>query len=459
MPYRTPTGTFERASALGHVPTVAHPLVQETLGRYLMSAERTGDVAAITDSLLDPTTLPQPPGDVRWTIATDASPFEAEVDPHFPSTRVLFMQLAAVIVDLQKMRERSGPFADPVAIREAQHADVLAGVLPSSNLMRSDGTEPQRAFREEILRLFERSSVEGRSLLDVLLEVEAERVDVATPTGTLVMHRCPNPGCELILDDPEKGYFVPVGASGATCPGCAGLLLATDALRVHEKFNVNGSNQEACGRVMSVAERLILLTLLGHLQARTPSALGQMAFITDGPLALFGEVAPIKRPLLRRLQRVAAEQTRRSFGLPVLVGLEKSGEFAEHADAIHQHIPRGSLMVLTDSYVQTYITFKGSTHGEDTYYGRHFFYHSTNGSMFTMTVPPLGRVDAMPTEEFASEDYPTLRATCDVLDRIGTRLYENATIPVALAHRWCAYPLAQATQVLKLHAEEHLDRR
>jgi hypothetical protein len=138
---------------------------------------------------------------------------------------------------------------------------------------------------------------------------------------------------------------------------------------------------------------------------------------------------PFGRPLLRRLQRVAAEQTGRSFGLPVLVGLEKAGGFAEHAAAIHEHVPRGSLMVLTEPYVQTYITFKGSTHGEDTYYGRHFFYHSNNGSMFTMTVPPLGRVDAVPTEEFAAEDNPALRATCDVLDRIGTRLCENATIP------------------------------
>ena len=72
---------------------------------------------------------------VRWTIATDSSPFEAEVDPNFPSTRVMFMQTAAVIVDLLKMRERQGPFADPVAIREAQRADVIAGVLPSSSLM------------------------------------------------------------------------------------------------------------------------------------------------------------------------------------------------------------------------------------------------------------------------------------------------------------------------------------
>jgi hypothetical protein len=458
MPYRTATGGFERASSLGHVPTVAHPLVQQTLARYRKPAERVKDVAAISDSLIDPAALAQSTQTVRWTIATDSSPFEAEVDPHFPSTRVLFMQMAAVIVDLAKMRERSGPFADPVAIRDAQRADVIAGALPSSNLIRSDGTPPRRAFREEIANLFAHSRVEGRSLLDVLLEVEAEREDVSTPAGTLVMHRCPNSDCNRVLDDDATGSFVPVGIGGASCPACGEPLLATDALRVHESFKEHGTNLEACGRVLSVAERLILFTLLGHLQQRRPSALGQMAFITDGPLALFGEVAPIKRPLLRRLQRLAGEQASRSFGLPVIVGLEKSGQFSEHAHAIAEHIPEGALMVLTDDYVTRYITFRRSPHGADTYYGRHFFYRAADGSIFTVTIPPLGRLDATPSDPFALQDYPTLRASCEVLDRIGTRLYENATIPVALAHQWCAYPLAAAGQVLKLHAEEHLEK-
>lgn len=458
MPYRTVTGGFERASSLGHVPTVGHPLVQETLGRYTMPAERTKDVAAITESLINPSKLAQSTGNVRWTIATDSSPFEAEVDPHFPSTRVLFTQMAAVIVDLEKMRERQGPFADPVAIREAQRADVIAGVLPSSNLLRSDGTPPRRAFREEVFHLFARSSIEGRSLLDVLLEVEAERDDISTPPGALVMHRCPNPICDIVLDD-RSTHFVPVGANGSACPSCQEPLMATDALRAHEAFNEQGANLEACSRVLSVAERLILLTLLGHLQQRRPSAMGQMAFITDGPLALFGEVAPIKRPLLRRLQSLAHKQAQRGFGTPVVVGLEKSGQFAEHAHAICRHIPEGRLMVLTEDYIGRYITHRDSTaHGADTYYGRHFFYRAHNGCIFTVTVPPLGRVGAIPTDAFRLDDYPTLRATCEVLDRIGTRLYEDATIPVALAHQWCAYPLAAAGHVLKLHAEEHLEK-
>lgn len=50
----------------------------------------------------------------------------------------------------------------------------------------------------------------------------------------------------------------------------------------------------------------------------------------------------------------------------------------------------------------------------------------------------------------------TLRPICGLLDRIGTRLYDDAVIPVALAHGWTAYPLRTAGTVLKLHAIEHL---
>jgi hypothetical protein len=180
--------------------------------------------------------------------------------------------------------------------------------------------------------------------------------------------------------------------------------------------------------------------------------------ITDGPLALMGEVAPIKRPLLRHLQVIAEDLRRQGLGLPVIVGAEKGGHFAEHGQAIREYVPEGHLMVLDDHYAQTYITFNGSPHGRDTYYGRHFYYRAVTGQMYTITVPPLGSVGAEAHGEFDAADYPTLRATCQVLDRIGTRLYQDATIPVALAHKYVAYPLATAGRVLKLHAEEHLDR-
>jgi hypothetical protein len=452
MPYQDHNGGFERASALGHVPTIHHPLVQQTLGRYRMPETRTQDAQAIVDRLIDPGTLDQPECDVQWAVATDGSQFEHEVDPAFPSTRVLFMQMAAVIVDLKKLATRSGPFVDPGAIRDAQRASVLAGVLPSSNLMRVDGTPPKTAFRQDVDALFRESNVEGRSLLETLIDVEAERDPRPVPVGHIELSGCPTDGCRHDLAG------LAVGPEGACCPGCGADLLAVDALRAHETFNEHGSNQEACSRVMSIAERLISLALLDHLADRRPSALQQMTFLTDGPLALFGEVAPIKRPLLRRMQRLAEQLRDQELGLPVIVGAEKGGMFAEHGNAIRDYVPEGQLMLLDDDYIQTYITFNGSPHGRDTYYGRHFFYRAASGQMYTITVPPLGRIGAEAHGQFEVADYPTLRATCSVLDSIGTRLYQDATIPVALAHKYAAYPLATAGRVLKLHAEEHLDR-
>lgn len=451
MPYTNPAGGFEHASAMGHVPTIKHPLVEKTLKRYRMPASRAQDAQAVSDRLIDPATLAQADCDVQWAVATDSSPFEHEVDPAFPSTRVVFMQMAAVIVDLERLAHRSGPFADPAAIRDAQRASVLAGALPSSNLLRVDGTEPKTAFREDVDALFRESEVEGRSLLDVLFEVEAERDPRPVPQGAVALSSCPTPGCTQDLSQ------FPVGAAGAACPGCGTSLLAVDALRAHETFNEHSSNLEACSRVMSVAERLISLALLDQLLDRRPSALSRMTFVTDGPLALFGEVAPIKRPLLRRLQRIAAQLRADGLGLPVILGAEKSGMFVEHAQAIRSLIRESQLMLLDDEYIEKYITFRGSPHGKDTYYGRHFFYRSVTGQMHVITVPPLGRVGAEAHGRFDLDDYPTLRATCSVLDVIGTRLYDDATIPVTLAHQYAAYPLTTAGHVLKLHAEEHLD--
>jgi hypothetical protein len=452
MPYTNPAGGFEHASALGHVPTVQHPLVQRTLARYRMPTARTQDFAAIAERLIDPATIDQPETDVRWAVATDSSPFEHEVDPAFPSTRVVFMQMAAVIVDLKKLATRSGPFADPVAIREAQSAAVLAGVLPSSNLMRVDGTEPNTAFRQDVDALFRESEVEGRSLLDVLFEVEAERDPRPVPVGTVALSSCPTPGCRA-----DVGHLA-IGPAGTTCPECETPLFAVDALRAHETFNEHSSNLEACSRVMSVAERFISLALLDQLLDRRPSTLARMTFVTDGPLALFGEVAPMKRPLLRRMQRIAQQLRTAGLGIPVIVGTEKSGMFVEHAQAIREHLPDGKLMLLDDAYVERYVTFRGSPHGKDTYYGRHFFYRAATGQVHVITVPPLGHLGAEAHGPFDLGDYPTLRATCSVLDAIGTRLYDDATIPVTLAHKYAAYPLTTAGHVLKLHAEEHLDR-
>jgi hypothetical protein len=430
-------------------------MIAEALRRYRSPSDRTRDLDAIAARVIDPADLEQRAAAPRWTMATDSSPFEHVVDPAFPSTRLVFAQMSAVLVDLDQLRSRVGPFVDPAAIRDAQHATVMAGILPSSNLVRTDGTSPLRAFREAVDDLLRTRHVEGRSLLDVLGEVQANRLDTGGRARGSVPH-CPSCGIELSDTD---GCPVHFGTSGTSCPACGDAVLFTDLLRAHETFREHGENGEACGRVMSVVERLITLGFLDHVHARMRGAVGDLALVTDGPLALFGEVAKLKTGLLRRIQTVASELRAEGLRLPVIVGIEKTGVFAEHARAIRNHIPPMTLMAPDHDYVERYITFRGSPHGSETYYGRHFFYRSCDRRIYVITVPPLGRPDAVPHEPFRPHDYPTLGSTCALIESIGTRLYDNATIPLVLAHRFAAFPVETAGQVLRLHVEQHLEQK
>lgn len=455
MPYAR-AGRFEHASALGHVPTVRHPMIANALAQYRLPASRAQDIAAIDACVHDPAEFEQSRWTPRWTMATDSSPFEHVVDPAFPSTRLVFAQMSAVLVDLHRLQRRVGPFVDPAAIRDAQEATVMAGVLPSSNLVRSDGTPPKRAFREAVDELLRTRHVEGRSLFDVLQEVQANRLDTdGQPFASVPA--CPNPECEAPLTTHDKQPLM-FGADGLQCPRCSEHILFTDVLRAHETFREHGENGEACGRIMSVAERLITLGFLDHVHARLRGSVGDIALVTDGPLALFGEVAKLKTGILRRMQNIAHELAEEGLRLPVVVGIEKSGVFVEHARAIRTHIPPGKLMAPDHDYVERYVTFRGSPHGSETYYGRHFFYRSRDRRMYVITVPPLGRRDALPHEPFNAQDYPTLACTCALIETIGTRLYDDATIPLVLAHRFAAFPAETAGEVLRLHVEEHLDR-
>ncbi|MGN6814920.1 MAG: helix-turn-helix domain-containing protein [Solirubrobacterales bacterium] len=190
------------------------------------------------------------------------------------------------------MGRKRGPQAMAVGLRFGENLVEMRGRAGLSQI----GTAERAGLNRTEINLLEHGRRVPR--LDTIVKL-AGAVEVE-PCALLMgmawkLSSCPTDGCDADL------ARLGVGPEGAKCPKCQAELMATDALRAHEIFNDQGSNLEACSRVMSVAERFISLALLDQLLDQRPSALARMAFVTDGPLALFGEVAPIKRPLLRRL--------------------------------------------------------------------------------------------------------------------------------------------------------------
>jgi len=453
MPYRTKRGSWEQARRLGHVPIVESEFVKERLESYRVYNDAT--VGHVADNLLiSAEDLPDSGPSVKWALSFDGSSQEVAVNEEYPSTRVCYLQVAGVLVYLQEMRSQSRQtFVDPLAIRNACQESLLSIVLPSSNVCREGIDTVRDSWRVELFEMFRDYNVEGQPLLDLCLQLLKLGGRTSQSGSEVILHRC-----SASKDCSTMDIAVP--RTGGVCPQCGGMLLPTDALRIHEEVRDLNTNMTALGRLRDVLEHIIMLCYLNYLFERQPRVLSSVAFIMDGPLALFGPQAPLKRAIVSYLRFVARELRQGNYRPPVIVGIEKGGQFAEHAAQITNYIPERTLMRLPDSYIfERILTTRSSgssAFGKDTYYGRKFFYKSATGQLLTITVPCLdsGLLDRHSPEDPAC--YTTLPSTLALLDEIGTKLYEDAVIPIALAHNFAAIPLKTGSKVLTLLSREFL---
>ncbi|MEU8890349.1 hypothetical protein [Streptomyces sp. NPDC048442] len=211
---------------------------------------------------------------------------------------------------------------------------------------------------------------------------------------------------------------------------------------------------------MTAAERLMSVCYLNFFADTAPEVLRHTLFITDGPLALFGPLAPLKRRFEEHLGDLGAWCAKRNLVAPLIVGIEKSGAFVEHAELIKDLIPLGHVMRLTNAYINRISGRpEGNHYGVDEFYGRRFIYRTRTGDPLVITVPPqagLSPYDGGRSEVEGWDAYPTLRLICEILDSLRTRMYQHAVVPIALAHSAAALPLGVGRSVLTMMAQQNI---
>lgn len=447
MPYKRPSGNLERARSIGHVPIVENPVIQERLRAYRIFTDESGGTLD-AGMLVKSSSLPGPINEAAWAMAFDGSLQEVAAREKYPSTRVGYLQVAGVLVHLKEMlSQEKEQLVDPEVIKNTTQESLHSMVLPGSNVCRQDMPTVADSWRAEVYEIFRDYSVEQLPLLDVYMTLVSKSSQKSN-SGVSVT-KCATAGCDARdLDVPRTGM---------KCPKCKIDIYPTDALRIHEEVSEQHANQTALGRLMCVFEHVTMAAYLNFLWQRKPEVLRSVAFIVDGPLAMFGPPAWLHSALRAFINEVLADLSARSLTGPVIVGLEKTGQFAEHANAIRDRVPESTLMMLPDSYIFSRVLASrpssSSAFGRDTYYGQKFFYKTAKGQMLTITVPkPAGNA----SDHHQPKYYPALASTLTLLDRIGTSLYEDAVIPIALAHSFASIPLRTGSKVLKLLSRELL---
>jgi hypothetical protein len=391
---------------------------------------------------------PQVPNLPRFILAIDGSYAEVDVKNGYPGAKVGYVTVASVLLDLDLIGrlDVERPI-DPVEFRKTEQAASVDAALPGSNVVTRRQNCARASFREELYDLF----------TDIVVDEDDRTNLLSTYESLLTLKPTTNPQSCPYKDSHGCTAEFTVGAGYATCPTCGRPVYSTDALRVHERFNDIGSNGEAFGLVMQVIERLLAVHFLRCFERRNLlQRLTSLAFFLDGPLAAFGPPAWLSAAIgkeLSRLNQMVQASTSQDL---LMVGIEKTGAFVQHFEEIDQTETPGQqlfsarqYMLLTDKYIKDRIMHSDShkRYGEDTYFGRKFFYKTQSGARIVASIPFL--TDAQDTLD--SDDislYPQFPVVCTLLDRVVSSRYANAVSPLIAANAQAAIPLQLGSKVL-----------
>lgn len=447
----------------GHADFVRNPDVQKFLGDCnYMKPPSDEEAAAIASSFL-PAPQGVPPLLPSFVVASDGSKSDTPINDKLPSTQLGFIKISHVLIAMDKYAELIDPhtrFVDPFkAAAMHRNAQPITYVLPGSNVLYQNAANVRDGFRKAVFDQLNANRGEGANQM-VLTETLLTLND-----GTLEITTCPNPFCgeqtsSLAFTSREREHL---------CPTCGTTIYATDWLRLHEGISDFGDNAAAMTRMMNAVEHLLMAAFILELLGSDAKALGKIAFVMDGPLALFGEPAKLHPRLMALIHR--ADTRLRELGRePLLIlGLQKTGMVMDHARLLERHLPCGMYRIIDDEYRHTYVTGSDTptaNFGHETYYGQDFLFKTERGRIFNFALPyPFpdknagGSREGFAALKAAPAQYGSrIQRACDLIRHFELDLYDNAIVPVALAHRHASISLIPGGKVLDVLAKAGLPR-
>lgn len=391
-------------------------------------------------------------------LAIDGSHIEAKAENGFPGAELGYVTVASVLIDLKLIQKLSREeFISPKKFRETEKASTIESVFPGCNVILDKEKDAKASFRRCLFEELKRIAVfsEGESLLDTyeyLFRIKRNQFrDENLPQSP--------------IDDIDEKMTFDYGEYA--CPHSGEALFSSDALRLHELMNIGGSNGELFGQTMATFEKILLIHILRGFEKRGwLSTLRRVAFVMDGPLAIFSTSAWLIKPIEVELKRLNELQKKINGQDIFIIGIEKTGTFFNHfieidttKEGVGDKFPCQSALLLDDNYIKRNIIFSESTkpYGLDTYFGRKFFYKTLSGQKLVAVVACFTDAQknmntALPTQ------FSRLGDIMNLLDQLVSSRYPNSISPLVSAHAEAAIPLNLGKRIFEDMAREIKER-
>ena len=435
---------IERASKIAHSEIIKNPDVQAYVqGCVLPSAPDVESLDSMLEALREVDTSA-----VTAVIAVDGGYTETYVREDYPSASIAFFTFGPLLFELADLRALDEKrFIAPEDLARLKKIERYTMVLPTKGIRRQSQPSLASTIRSTIYDFFTKARGDDETLI-ASLEWFLFRRWKRNPdhAHTQTVERCPS-GC---------GYGATSFSYGEptekTCPKCDAPVYLTDVFRLHERIDEELGAGGIIAYVMTMLEQLVLVhvfyNIVEHLK---PSLMRSILFLKDGPLAFFGLVAPLCRPMRDLIEHFLQEPDGTNGPTIRIAGLEKSGAFVEHAAEISHRLASGSYLVVSNRYIRTHVVPGAAdvVYGSNTYYGQKVFFKAPGGEMHVVTVPAQTYM-----AEPSSSDIPHLEGILTLIAELRCSMYDNSLIPIALANKLVSLADFPSQRILSTFARD-----
>ncbi|MCY4653253.1 MAG: hypothetical protein OXC95_08825 [Dehalococcoidia bacterium] len=387
---------------------------------------------------------------VSRIIAIDGSDVPHQVQNGFPKAEAALLNIAAVVIKTDALRAIGrDDIPSPSQLRELEQPKTMSAVLPGPNVVGKthDQDTPTKYFRSTMRQELDfKLDPNHESLLETFLTI----TETARQSGAAF--RCPIADCDKLLSRPDSDTICPCEKKEPIYP--------TDSLRIQERFYDNMSSRQAFTAFRQVTEHLLLVNILRYFyQNSNPAIFDDIAFIMDGPLAIFGMPAWVKQYIQDEIARIHSGLIEQGRPGLLVMGIEKTGEFLDHFQELdwlpyegpRQRLGNGAILVPTTEYIYRYINPNPNTdkaYGEAVYYGRKLMYKSKVGQHSVVMIPMVNE-EARRRNSVSQNVFPRLNDALNIIDSLYTHLYQDGFAPLVRANAHAAIPLRTGQRILE----------
>jgi len=439
---------MESASKTNHSAIIRHPLVQELLASCCIPQPPDPSVVKLQATPVAPPSEDR----IRIIIAIDGGFSEVEVKKEYPSSSYTFYQFGGLLfetTDLQLLHNQ--PFIDPEDMAKLRNIQRFPFVLPTKNIRLNACESLTHSVRWSLYHFFTTPHDGEKPFIHALRWLLFQEYDPHAINKEWTLTSCPH--CHT--------HGIPMTSAIPNefdCPHCGKTIYLTDVFRLHEAIDDELGAGGILGYITGVLEQMLLVHLIKTVWEVKKAMLPEILFVRDGPLAFFGQTANIHEPMRRLMNFLAMRPHPSGTGIINcinLVGVEKSGAFVEHADAIRESIPLGHALILNNDYIYKYITPGAGdakeTFGRSSYYGNKVIFRASDGNMYVLTLP-TPKALLSPT----ISDFSNFNLVLHNISKLKCHMYDNALVPVALVNKLVSLSDHPSSKILGAFAKSQM---